>query len=241
VSLKIFISVFIFLTGSLNKSNILQVYRAIPNEHCTTKYKITKSDGSFFAENEENIRVESCIDIKNGYLLISDEGTGGGSIFSQEVVIFLDRDSTTYVGISESWKDYIAVNKEVVLETYEEEYNRIFHIVLTFLKYENSTFTEVTLRVLPEIKIIDFFSDSLFRTLEKKINKIMSFLEEDESLLYFSLPKNGYKIRVFINADRIRNIDSEIFEMLKYSEISLKWDKHLAKFIVSKKKKFSEM
>ena len=87
----------------LNK-NILEIYESLPvrlfnNNGFEYKYLLTRKSGEWFTQSSADYEMPVIVDIANGYIEISDEGTGGGSNFIQ-VVLFRKMDKTPCVGIT---------------------------------------------------------------------------------------------------------------------------------------------
>ena len=111
----------------------------------------------------------SIVDIKNGYIQIEDEGTGGGTLLYTEVALFRKSD-----------KSYL-----IALNGYSRD--EITHVVSggipRFYQWENNKLREVTTDVFPETSLSLFFKEDV---------------EPIESNYYFTLPQVGRSIEYHI-------------------------------------------
>lgn len=111
----------------------------------------------------------SIVDIKNGYIQIEDEGTGGGTLSYTEVALFRKSDKSYLIALNGYGRDEIT------------------HVVSggapKFYQWENNELREVTTDVFPETSLSLFFKEDV---------------EPIESNYYFTLPQIGRSIEYHI-------------------------------------------
>jgi hypothetical protein len=222
--------------------NVLELYNALP-ESMITKYTIKKGadpDTFWFAVpdmddyEEYDIFVPCIVDIKNGYIRINDEGTGGGSRYVQEIVLFRSGDGIPYIGIS-AYSGELLIrtqygNEKGEKETPFLEYEAIIGCNLTFLMLRNDEFIDVTEDIFPRIRLADFFTENPDRELNAIMDLAVDSLLPDESLISYSLPREGFIVKANLNVDRLKILAPALLQDLQYQEIHLKWDKQEARF-----------
>jgi hypothetical protein len=111
----------------------------------------------------------SIVDIKNGYIQIEDEGTGGGTLLYTEVALFRKSDKSYLIALNGYGRDEIT------------------HVVSggtpKFYQWENNELREVTMEVFPATPLSLFFKENV---------------EPIESPYYFALPQVGKSIEYHI-------------------------------------------
>ncbi|HRK54364.1 MAG TPA: hypothetical protein PK185_10645 [Cyclobacteriaceae bacterium] len=111
----------------------------------------------------------SIVDIKNGYIQIEDEGTGGGTLSYTEVALFRKSDKSYLIALNRYGLDEIT------------------HIISgdtpRFYQWENNELSEVTTEVFPKTSLSLFFKEDM---------------EPIESPYYFTLPQVGRSIEYHI-------------------------------------------
>ncbi len=122
------------------------------------------------------------VDIKNGYMNVTDDGTGGGSLI-HEMAIFTDSGKKRYIAVNVTEHDGIGVNSRL----------RIYD-------YSGNEWKDITSMVLPVITWRDFFSAGQGKALKAPLTE--KHMEELQ-ISYF-LPRYGTVIRAEISDTALR-------------------------------------
>ena len=85
-------------TDPVGDKSVLDFYNMLP---VSKEYKITKKGSKFVTKSNADYEMGVTVDMKNGFIEVNDEGTGGGSITIQ-VVLFLDDNKGAYIGYSKT-------------------------------------------------------------------------------------------------------------------------------------------
>lgn len=214
---------FLLLLFAVNTRNVLSLYQAIPEDFFQCKYRIEGEGDSWSAspvsEESEEYYTGCTIDFKNGYIAISDEGTGGGSRFIQEVVLFLSQKGVPYIGINEYWVDYLDSTGVGVITV-------VAWVSLKFLRYGDDKFTDVTSDIFPEIHLLDFFPEDE----HEKLKNLGTIFEEGEALFHFTLPRIGTTAEAVLNLNRLKRIAPDLAVEVKKERIPISWDRIKARF-----------
>lgn len=211
---------FLSVILSVNSQNfsVLDYFKLLPDS-LVHGYKLYKKNNIWFthswAEYEnEYIEIKAIVDIKNGYIEINDEGTGGGRTILK-VALYRKIDGSALIGISYLFRDDLADSD------------------IKFLEYNNNKWQLVTDEVLPEITYKNFMKDDF------KIYDLKYPLS-----IYFDLPRYGTEIKVVLLYELIKwECDEEcltekqkyacqFIENVKTDTIALIWDKQNTKFIL---------
>lgn len=85
--------------------NVLDYYKTLPASFFSDhgegafKYAISKRNNVWLCKSIAGYDISPTVDIRNGYIEINDEGTGGGSILTK-VVLFRKKDRSPLIGIT---------------------------------------------------------------------------------------------------------------------------------------------
>lgn len=179
------------------------------------KWKATKYEAS-----EPNLLV----DIRNGYIKIEDQGTGGGTL-KTEIALFKAKNGIPFIAVS--LKNFLGI----ALKEYK----------IKIFKKSGNTWKDITSSILPDIKINDFLigppiNHSVFNDI-KSIN-----------ILDFELPRFGTEIKVNLDIawidyylsleDTPEDAKKAYLQIKKnavYKIYCLKWDNIKTKFVFSRK------
>jgi hypothetical protein len=219
--------------------DILTLYNKIPGE-LSEKYLIKQAGDEWRATHPENDEVGSyrpCIvDLENGYIGISDEGTGGGTRFNQEVALFFDNDRNPYIAINEYSEEFYTHIEEKNGEYEERDVVIISYVSLKFLEYRNNTIAIVMDDFFPALNIEDFFSEDISDIERNSLAEKLNSLPEGESLVSYVLPRKGGIIKAKVNMSYLRAYFPVIMGKLAYEEFEITWCKDKARFIITDRK-----
>jgi len=101
----IYLLLLILTSCQVPEQNIYDYYNSLPellfydNDLGNNKYIITKNENIWTSKSLAGGDIIPVVDIKNGYIQINDEGSGGGNIIHQ-VVLFRKADLTPLIGIT---------------------------------------------------------------------------------------------------------------------------------------------
>mgnify|MGYP005839187629 CR=1 FL=1 len=166
-------------TGS--EQNIIDYYKTLPDSFFTDvdlgdiKYSLLKRRDKWISKSIADYEFEVIVDIKNGFIEINDEGTGGGNILIQ-VVLFRKADRSPIIGITMGGFNGIYFEKAT-----------------TFYKKNKHTWVEAE-DVFPDIRIGRFLNK----------NYAQSFLEKDDIIIpnlttLTELPQFGTEVNLVLN------------------------------------------
>lgn len=178
-----FFLIFLFVQVScqVSEQNVYEYYQSLPESFFydtdlgEIKYTIRKKENAWVSESLAGYEIPAIVDIKNGYIEINDEGTGGGNI-NIKVVLFRKKDRSPLIGITKGGFNGIYFeNSSSFYETKNKEW----------LKAEY---------VFPEMGI-DRFLNEKYRKLNFEKDEIIS--PNLSSLL--ELPQFGTVVNVDLN------------------------------------------
>lgn len=208
---------------SQTKKSILEYYNSIPlnwlNNH---RYTFKNKNNKWIARSNAGYDFEVTVDIKNGYLNITDSGTGGSTRI-HEAALYRTSTGDDIIGINLIEFDGIGST-------------------CTFKFYKpNDKWKDVTEYLLPKIDLLLFMDGTYNINHQEKLHRFKEFTK-GITLLY-QLPRFGTTMTVKIDLDRFimenkqdgygNNLKSAAYEILKsikYREIKLVWDKKNDKF-----------
>ena len=215
------------------KLNIINYYQLLPDKELLNyenkRYKLIYKNKKWVTNSFAGIEFETVVDIKNGFIEIDDQGTGGGSI-KYQVVLFATKNKKDYIGISKIMEGAVETNARY-----------------KFLCYKNKKWLDVTAKIMPALKIRNFIKPGFsnqqitkaITLLKQKINKTDWFI--------VNLPRHGLTAKVKFNTDqfiierlksaeKVSKSDVELvknmLENIKYNNADLKWDWKKGKFII---------
>lgn len=174
----------------INSLNVLEIYEILPERMFNIdeylgniKYELTYNNGKYSVVSLAGYNFDATVDIKNGYIEISDEGTGGGSIY-QQIVLFRTANRSPLIGIT--------------IGGFNSFY---FDTRLNFYRYINNTWQDVTYEVLPEIETEQFVNKEFYKLNRKKFAENSNFFD-----YIFELPHYGTQLQVDINLLKINSL-----------------------------------
>ncbi len=202
--------------------SVLDYYQMIPaklisiNPEYPSKFKIENKGGKFITQSSADYEITPTIDFKNGYLNITDEGTGGGTVI-HEMAIFIDANKTRYIAANTTEHDGIGVNSK-----------------LRFYVLEAERWIDVTSKILPKLSWRDFFSGSSL----KNISPVLSKEHLSKLQICYTLPRYGTTVKasistvlfnttVFHMGDTPKELKAaarKLIESISFKEIELNWD-----------------
>lgn len=222
---------------SFQDKNILEVYESLPvslfnNDGFEFKYELTERDGKWVTNSSADYEMPVVVDIQNGFIEISDEGTGGGSNLVQ-VVMFRKSDQNPCIGICLGGFNGM----------FSENNAR-------FYEYINNRWTDVTGKVFPVFEFKSFMNTQYVESNLRENNDIYSVLD-----YWVRLPRFGLIVESEVNWEKIQAVlrenvnpeNGETFderqqELLRgminnimYEKIKIRWDKQNDRFMILEK------
>ncbi len=132
------------------------------------------------------------IDYRNGYMKFSSTGDGSGTEF--EITYFIKKDKTREIAVNTIYWDLAVISSS-----------------LKFYSFEKNIWKDITIKVLPEIKL-SLFTNEQFAELLKKQSPVYP--------VFFKLPQKGKTIKAKIDVAIIDYLlDNNIINEDEYSKI----------------------
>ncbi len=219
--------------------NILDYYSLLPEKLLSInslggfKYSLKKAKGGWITHSLAGYGLQPVVDIKNGYIQIDDEGTGGGSV-TETVVLFRKADKEALIGVG------------------IEEFDG-FHMDygLAFYEFRNNHWKDVTNKALPTLTFKEFLQEKYVKLTLDKTSRIFRMLS-----WRYQLPRYGTSITVSINHSQIqflldnevdkktgkpldqknKELLSELVQNLGYESFLLNWNRREGRFEPGEKK-----
>ncbi len=145
--------------------SLLEIYHQLDENK---NYPITQKGNQFVSQSNAEYEITPIVDTYNGYIEISDSGTGGGNI-TQQTVLFRKKDGTAIIGLQKSEFDGMFVSS-----------------TLSFKKHDGSNWVDATQEVLPE-GIFEFANSGLPAPWNEAPEKLLQELFEKT----YELPRLG--------------------------------------------------
>ena len=151
--------------------NILDYYRELNGDYAPG-YEIRKKGEGWVSQSTAEYEIPVTVDIKNGFIELTDEGTGGGT-FKVQVVLFRLVDGSPQIGITKTEFDGIGANQQYY-----------------FVRPEDSKQYDWTEHAVPIITYLDFY--------QEEDDEIDPELAEKTFPILFDLPQHGTSLKVSI-------------------------------------------
>jgi hypothetical protein len=212
--------------GNAAELTVLEYYGLLPKElFKTRKYEIKNKNGKYYVNSVAEYEEEIIVDLKNKYLEISDQGTGGGTVV-HEFAVFLRAGMEPVVGLSE-------INFDgVVMESY-----------VKFYEYSGKKWIDVTGKLLQEQALTSFIDAD-----DKEMTKLAAEFKDNFSFIY-TIPRYGTTMKCSLDytlLSRLANSDDVTSETkrakklesgIKYNATEFLWDYKKGVFTPGKKMK----
>ena len=221
--------------NSFQNKNILQIYETLPvglfnNDGFEFKYALTQRNGEWFCQSSAGYEMPATVDLRNGFIEISDEGTGGGTNQVQ-MVLFRKTDGTPIIGVCMGGFNGV-----------------FFENKARFYDFVNNNWQDVTEKIFPDIEFSCFLNPGYTGT----PNESGTFRWFD---YYTCLPRYGLSVELAVNREKIQavireNVDFETGELLNGQQrskmkelvrniasekIMVQWEKSSGKFVLQEK------
>lgn len=208
---KIAILLFVLTSCQSTEENVYDYYQSLPESFFydadlgDIKYTIQQNEGSWTSKSIAGHEISPIVDIKNGYIEINDEGTGGGNVLNQ-VVLFRTADNSPVIGITKGGFNGI-----------------YFESTTTFYKKRGNKWFEDE-HVFPALNIQRFLNSN-YRKLEfQPDNKLTPNLST-----LIRLPQHGTKIDIELNFNKFDFLiesNQNVHKQQKFSqrEVDQLWD-----------------
>lgn len=162
------------------------------------RYTIYKTNKGWSTKEDLNEKEYLTVDLKNGYLSINDEGTGGGFI-QQECALFKNTISNHYIVFAQTLCDGISMKEVIVI----------------FL-YKNSLLEDITnSRIIPSINYKHFCN-----TIPDSKALTQLFSKSKYSMIRYSLPRYGTTIIATIDYNNIESNIDYLNEKKRFSDVN---------------------
>ncbi len=214
--------------------SVLDYYQMIPaklisiSSEYPSKFKIENKGGKFITQSSADYELTPTIDFKNGWLNITDEGTGGGTVI-HEMAIFIDANKTRYIAANTTEHDGIGVNSK-----------------LRFYFLDGERWNDVTSKILPKLSWRDFFSSISL----KNISPLLKEEHLSKLQISYALPRYGTTVKASISTvlfnttvlhsgeppEELKKAAGKLIESISFKEIDLNWDMKEGKLIFGKKR-----
>ncbi len=217
LSLLIFLFVFTININAQN-FNIVDYFRLLPDS-VTHGYPLTYENNKWKSKSSVDYPIYPTVDIKNGFIEIIDEGTGGGTETVQ-VALFRTQNKRAVIAVSYSVADGIGSESTI-----------------SFWKYSKGYWIEITDKTLPDISLKNFTNKNY--TVPKNLPK--NFYD-----ISFSLPHYGtiLKANLFVQqatmfcngsfsdvSQETQKMACDLIKNIKTKTLELHWDKNDEKFV----------
>jgi hypothetical protein len=191
----------IFIASALNGATsaktrpktVVDLYHLLPESIIGSRYKLTLRETTWYADDEEGISRRAIVDIKNGYIKISDEGTGGGYSGHQEIALFVNARGERIIAIN-------AYGCETDIDPPLCSFRGLdlYHLV-------NNRWEKITAQVKPEIALKSFFDKGYDPESATELKGILQEIKTKNGLLRYTLPRYGTDVRVALNLSALRH------------------------------------
>ncbi len=176
-------------------TDILQHYRAMPRTQLGEKFSINKGPEGWFSNSSMGYEFPITVDFRNGYIGISDGGTGGGR-YSHMVALYLGNSGTQYLLVAEHLGDPICTESAV-----------------RFYEFADGKYEDRTGVLFPVLSIGSFYSD------RENSKMLIPGIEECGPHLSYWVPQHGTQVEVSIQF----GLPDE-FPSIEGRKILLSWD-----------------
>lgn len=181
-------------------------------------YKISRKNNIYYTISCADYEMDVIVDIKNGYLALVDEGTGGGN-YEIYMALFKSSDKKDYILIYNQTTDGVGIDRSN----------------LYCYKVEEKEWRDVKKEIFAENFWKGFFKEDFYN---KNKTKIDNFFKNSQKALLYSLPRYGtdlslelnYTIRYYLQESEA-NFFSKMKENLNTEKLILKWDREKAQFL----------
>jgi hypothetical protein len=192
------------------KRNVLDYYKMLP---VNNEYKISHSDNIYTTSGITETPFEIIVDLKNGYIEIEDEGTGGGTV-THQVVLYRKSDKKALIVHSQKYFDGVGIESKI--KFYELLDNKLIEVKKKY-HLSNQTFLKNILKEFDE----DWDRDVILGLVHP----------------VFKLPQHGLIIEIdfFVatvigkTSDRMHLLHEKLLKM-DFETIKWKWNKVLDRF-----------
>lgn len=194
---------------SLAGRSILDCYHSLPEDLLgDVKYRIEFKNDSFVSRSVANYEIKPRVDLQNGYLKITDNGTGGGSVV-HELAFLRTNEETDILGVNLLDNDGLGPT-----------------CTLRFYKLVDGRWLDVTNDVLPKVDLSHFLDEPYFSTHGRNMD-----LHPEGIAFVYELDIVGAPFFIKIDLDRFLQMNAEslaaaeLIKNIKYQNITLIWDK----------------
>ena len=210
------------LSAAAEKKSVLDYYRLLMPEMLDgTQFEFTKSGSAWKTISPvTEAGLECTVDLKNGYIEVSDPGTGGGTI-TQEIALFTNKMRESFMGVNITTFDGIGVS------------NRC-----RFYRWTGEGWAAA--RVLPDIPLGQFFKPDFDVSSVKGSVSLLYALPRKGTTMIAKLDVS--RLRMMMSEDmgfgpEDQKKAKQALENVAFNSIELNWDQDRGLFIAGKKLK----
>lgn len=195
--------------------NVLYYYKNLEPPYAT-EYPLVETKGKWKAispSNDEILLEDVVVDLKNGYIEITDPGTGGGE-WTTRCVLFRMANGTPVLGLSRTFFDGATILQD-----------------LYFLRPEDPQKLDWTTYTMPAVDGFNFLRDDSAEE-EAIVKKLLPVTIE--------LPRQGTSVKAWVYTGLkelyCRGDENEysdycgLFQQVRRTEITFKWNREKGKF-----------
>lgn len=213
--------------------SVVDLYHRLPESAISFKYRLVKKkDGWSAVVPREGRSAGAVVDIRNGYIRISDEGTGGGYREYQEIALFTADRGGFVLGVNQYGRDYGVTPPLVRVSGLE------------FLTLARGRWETVTLKVVPPLNPADFFTMPQDREKRARLVVVMNNLHKEYGLLSYTLPRHGTVVTIDLLETNLhcfyrnektgarKELIKYLCDSVKRKHMKMKWDTAKGKFLL---------
>lgn len=203
-------------TDPVGDKSVLDFYNMLP---VSKEYKITKKGSKYVTMSNADYEMGATVDMKNGFIEINDDGTGGGSV-NVQVVLFLDNDKGAYIGYSRFSFDGIATASDA----------------FDFYTYNDASLNKNTGKIIETMNKSAFLKSAYTPSGDEK----EAWNQMD---VIYKLPRNGTTVFADLTVEPACGFGSmagnvphpDLCDAISFARVSYNWDMKTGTFKVGKK------
>ncbi len=206
--------------------SVLEWYQDCPDA-TVLEYALSEKDGKWVTQSTAEYEIEAKVDVKNGYVELMDDGTGGGSVILQ-VVLWRKADKSGLLGVSRGYSDGASIEGSVA-----------------FYSVDGGSWAEVTDQVLVDYGPGVFYDQAWYGANEAKLQQLYDEYGLNDAVTW-KLPQKGTSPAVLLAATGRMNMAlhgmgvqvsaedraalQDALDHVVTGKVSLTWDKEKGTF-----------
>ncbi len=214
--------VLVGISAAAEKKSVLDYYRLLMPEMLDgTRFEFTKKGSAWKTTSPVTEADLDCtVDLKNGYIEVSDPGTGGGTL-TQEIALFVNKMRESFIGVNITTFDGIGVS------------NRC-----RFYRWTGEGWAPA--RVLPDIPLAQFFKPGFDISTVKGVVALSYILPRKGTTVTAKLDVSRLQMMMSENmgfGPEDQKKAEKALANVEYNSIELNWNMDQGVFIAGKKLK----